>query len=553
MGSEQAFHATSQSADADWLTAARSAMTVVTSSLTLAPVGSAIEELGRLRGELDGLESLLLAQRSEAGHSDRSNQNIFTRSGKVSKAEAKRRTRRSNVVRSNPRLAKQLTKGELSTEKVDLLAEADEKTDGAAANDTELIDKLAEQNPDQGKATIRKYIEDNESQDNRDSRYAKQRKNRRVYKTKTPSWMSRLIIEGDDESVDAALQRIRKGADSLYRSDGGRDVPGNRHERTHDQRMFDAAMGQLQGRNDPSPVPATGATSTGATPENANSTGKTRTGTTDGPSAHKPTATPAESQGRRPDGAPPGDSCNPRTGNTLPDGDAPANGDSLHGDPPDAKPDPSPEPPPRNRPGERPTVVLRIDIDPLAESPEQLARWKTELIGGGAIPSCLASYLNCIGDQVVQLTSESGEVLRQGRAQRSVTAAQWIALVARDGGCVQCHAHHSRCEAHHLTPWTSPLRGETNVEDMALLCVDCHHQLHELKLTLYRDGAAWRTRPATPEELPARSAPRANSRRPKQPTKRSTRERPERRPHDRSKSGSRTSSKREKARTDPLW
>ena len=176
MGSEQAFHATSQSADADWLTAARSAMTVVTSSLTLAPVGSAIEELGRLRGELDGLESLLLAQRSEAGHSDRSNQNIFTRSGKVSKAEAKRRTRRSNVVRSNPRLAKQLTKGELSTEKVDLLAEADEKTDGAAANDTELIDKLAEQNPDQGKATIRKYIEDNESQDNRDSRYAKQRK-----------------------------------------------------------------------------------------------------------------------------------------------------------------------------------------------------------------------------------------------------------------------------------------------------------------------------------------------------------------------------------------
>ena len=38
---------------------------------------------------------------------------------------------------------------------------------------------------------------------------------------------------------------------------------------------------------------------------------------------------------------------------------------------------------------------------------------------------------------------------------------------------------------------------------MALVCVDCHHYVHDTKQTLYRDRKGkWKLRDATPDEIP---------------------------------------------------
>ena len=60
----------------------------------------------------------------------------------------------------------------------------------------------------------------------------------------------------------------------------------------------------------------------------------------------------------------------------------------------------------------------------------------------------------------------------------------------------------SRCQAHHVKPWESRARGETNVDEMCLLCADCHHQLHHKRQTLEWDAAIkrWLARPALPHE-----------------------------------------------------
>jgi hypothetical protein len=70
------------------------------------------------------------------------------------------------------------------------------------------------------------------------------------------------------------------------------------------------------------------------------------------------------------------------------------------------------------------------------------------------------------------------EALDIGRARRLFTRAQRLALVERDGGCAWCHAPPSFCDAHHIRWWTRD-RGRTDLDNGVLLCVSCHHRLHD--------------------------------------------------------------------------
>ena len=70
------------------------------------------------------------------------------------------------------------------------------------------------------------------------------------------------------------------------------------------------------------------------------------------------------------------------------------------------------------------------------------------------------------------------EVLDIGRARRLFTRAQRLALVERDGGCAWCHAPPSFCDAHHIRWWTRD-QGRTDLNNGVLLCVSCHHRLHD--------------------------------------------------------------------------
>ncbi len=132
-------------------------------------------------------------------------------------------------------------------------------------------------------------------------------------------------------------------------------------------------------------------------------------------------------------------------------------------------------------------------------------------LSGRRLPRAVLDRMLCDADVVGTVFDTTGEILFHGRTKRFATPAQIRALIARDRGCVLCSAHPNRCEAHHLTPWESPARGETNVDELALVCADCHHHLHDNNLTLeWATGPptsrghptrTWRTRPALPHEI----------------------------------------------------
>jgi len=77
----------------------------------------------------------------------------------------------------------------------------------------------------------------------------------------------------------------------------------------------------------------------------------------------------------------------------------------------------------------------------------------------------------------IALLSPAGAVLRLGRSQRLVSAAQKRALIARDGGCVipGCTVTADACQAHHVTAWTDG--GRTDLDNLALLCLGHHVEI----------------------------------------------------------------------------
>jgi hypothetical protein len=82
--------------------------------------------------------------------------------------------------------------------------------------------------------------------------------------------------------------------------------------------------------------------------------------------------------------------------------------------------------------------------------------------------------------------TEQGEYLRYGRKYRTATPAQTRALLHKYGGvCAAdgCTSRH-RLQAHHLTPWTQ--NGETNLEELILLCWFHHHiVIHQWGYMIY--------------------------------------------------------------------
>jgi len=152
------------------------------------------------------------------------------------------------------------------------------------------------------------------------------------------------------------------------------------------------------------------------------------------------------------------------------------------------------------------TIIVGLTLDQyLSLDPAAMA----EQIGLGLIPdSVLADYLEH-ADIIGALYDRNGSPLWIGRSRRHATLMQRYALIMRDKGCVQCGAPHATCEVHHLMPWSAPGKGETNLDELVLLCGRCHRTLHNNNHTLFQDTTGtWRTRPATPAETPPKPAGR---------------------------------------------
>jgi hypothetical protein len=72
----------------------------------------------------------------------------------------------------------------------------------------------------------------------------------------------------------------------------------------------------------------------------------------------------------------------------------------------------------------------------------------------------------------------NGVPLAVGRTRRTVTPAQWLALVSRDKGCVfpGCDRPPGWCQAHHRVPWEEG--GPTDLTNTLLLCDHHHDSVH---------------------------------------------------------------------------
>ncbi|MEZ5166249.1 MAG: HNH endonuclease signature motif containing protein [Acidimicrobiales bacterium] len=75
--------------------------------------------------------------------------------------------------------------------------------------------------------------------------------------------------------------------------------------------------------------------------------------------------------------------------------------------------------------------------------------------------------------------STDGQPLWHGTGRRLADENQVRGLIARDQGCVVCGAHHARCEAHHVRFAGLPVRGPTDIDNLALVCRHHHHLIHD--------------------------------------------------------------------------
>lgn len=78
-------------------------------------------------------------------------------------------------------------------------------------------------------------------------------------------------------------------------------------------------------------------------------------------------------------------------------------------------------------------------------------------------------------------------VLDWGRDERGFTRAQKLALALRDGGCACCGAPVSWTEVHHIRWWARD-NGPTDLDNGILLCVACHHRIHDDGWEILIDG-----------------------------------------------------------------
>ncbi len=97
----------------------------------------------------------------------------------------------------------------------------------------------------------------------------------------------------------------------------------------------------------------------------------------------------------------------------------------------------------------------------------------------GRLSQATLERLTCDCKLARILTDGPSQILDVGRATRTVTTAQWNALVARDQHCTHpgCTRPPAYCDAHHIIHWTHG--GPTNLANLRLLCWEHHRKQHQ--------------------------------------------------------------------------
>ena len=440
------------------------------------PARSALRKIEGFRGVLDATESLVLANLIGDDGDTRRAESAASCTGRTSKKTRKRRANRAKAVKANGALADKMAAGHMTDEQVDVIAAAAAKTDGAAALDENLIDEVAGTDPDQGAKVADQYVTDHTDAGATQRRYDRQRRQRSARRFVTDTGLDAVILKGDAETIAAIWGIATSTSRAFYVADGGRDIAGALHPRTGDQRMFDAFVSHITGKakaHGPNNQAGRGSAQTGQ-PAATGDSGRSNT-----QSAHDPGTRSRRNDHSRTSAA----SATMQSGQRDGTGSAPIS--SKRFTPAKA----------------RPVIVVGVSLAKfMGSAPDEAA----ELIGVGPIAdSVLAEYIESDADIIGALFGQRGQPLWLSRRSRFANRAQLLALIIRDKSCVLCGRAHQHCDAHHLTPWNAPAKGETDINNLALVCGDCHRRLHDNNQTLYRThNGRWKLRPATPAETP---------------------------------------------------
>jgi hypothetical protein len=99
-------------------------------------------------------------------------------------------------------------------------------------------------------------------------------------------------------------------------------------------------------------------------------------------------------------------------------------------------------------------------------------------VGRHNYSAALLELISCDCEISRIIIAGRSEILDAGRATRTVSAAQWKALVVRDEHCQApgCNRPPSHCEAHHIEHWSRG--GNTDLANLRLLCWLHHREQH---------------------------------------------------------------------------
>jgi hypothetical protein len=120
-------------------------------------------------------------------------------------------------------------------------------------------------------------------------------------------------------------------------------------------------------------------------------------------------------------------------------------------------------------------LVVHVDLDALVGDPAD-GGCRSE--DGPPLPGAVARRIGC-DTELVAVAERNGLPIDVGRARRTISPRQRLALQARDSTCrfPGCGVPASRTEGHHLRHWADG--GRTDMDNLLSLCRFHHHRLHD--------------------------------------------------------------------------
>ncbi|WP_419839081.1 DUF222 domain-containing protein [Candidatus Poriferisodalis sp.] len=426
-------------------------------------ITAGLAAVSKLRSAVDAVEAMLIHEAERLGSHCINTEHLLRSLGRSVPA-AKRTMRRGRMLSQMPRTGAALAAGEITAEHADALVTAAEMADPASADSAaQLLAVASSSSPERTRRVVGEWAREQGEGLTPDERYERQRRLRTMSFGRTDEGLLRATVLLDDVGGAALRSVIDDAAQHFFEADRADRRPGAPEPRSFGQCRVDALEALL------------------------------------GTDAHRAAQRwydedphrlwdrlDADWKGPRPGDLPalaPAHQCN------LPNGAVPnaptlpsahlqcAPPRAVAGQPVDQSPGLSCE-------GLRRRNQVLVIADLRAAIGDDNAA--IEISDSGPLPRRVFERLACHADIYGVVFDGPGQPLWHGRRVRTVTDAQWRALVARDRRCVLCDAGPQWCEAHHVILWQRPARGRTDIDNLVLLCGRCHGQVHDSGAQLRR-------------------------------------------------------------------